>query len=162
MNLKSSTILQIVLIAGALFLFIFLYQAPRLPENVRAQEINPADQKLAQAVELVHSGQEPMRGITMIREILQEDSTNAEAHWHLAQFSIQSGQYENAIDRFKKVTMYDGDGDFSDSWFYLGRTYATVGDTANAISAFEKYKTMVEDTLIINGVDRFIQQLQNK
>ncbi|MEZ4756313.1 MAG: tetratricopeptide repeat protein [Flavobacteriales bacterium] len=134
---------------------------PRTPSGKQAAEVkalNPAEVKMAEAVALVQ-GQDPMRGIMMLREMVEEDPNNAEAHWHLGLFSIQSGQYDKALDRFRKVRDLDEAG-FPDVWFYLGRTYATLDSTDQAIECLRKYRTLTTDTVILNGVDRFLKELE--
>ncbi|MCU0318598.1 MAG: tetratricopeptide repeat protein [Flavobacteriales bacterium] len=135
--------------------------APRIPsgkEEAKVKAMSPAEVKMAEAIALVQ-GQDPMRGIMMLREVLEEDPNNAEAHWHLGLFSIQSGQYEKALDRFRKVRELDEAG-FPDVWFYLGRTYATLDSTDQAIACLKKYRTLTQDTVILNGVDRFLHELE--
>jgi len=154
---------QVLALAGALVVIVLLVLAPRIPSGKQQAEVkamSPTDVKTAEAVALVQ-GQDPMKGIMMLREVLQEDPDNAEAHWHLGLFSIQSGQYEKALERFKKVRELDEAG-FPDVWFYLGRTYATLDSTDQAIECFTKYRTLAQDTAIINGVDRFLQELKTK
>jgi predicted Zn-dependent protease len=113
---------------------------------------------MMEAVALVN-GSEPMRGIQMLRQIVEEEPDNAEAHWHLGLFSVQSGQVDKALDRFKKVRDLDAEG-FPDVWFYLGRTYATMDSIDQAISCLRKYKTLVEDTAITRQVDGFLKELE--
>jgi len=154
---------QLLALAGALVVVVLLVMAPRTPsgkQEAQAPAMSAAQAKTAEAVALVQ-GQDPMRGIMMLREILQEDPNNAEAHWHLGLFSIQSGQFDKALERFKKVRELDEQG-FPDVWFYLGRTYATLDSTDQAIACFKKYRTIAQDTAIINGVDRFLIELENK
>ncbi|MBK9146254.1 MAG: hypothetical protein IPM12_00385 [Flavobacteriales bacterium] len=112
-----------------------------------------------EAVALVN-GSEPMRGIQMLRQIVEEEPTNAEAHWHLGLFSVQSGQMDKALDRFKKVRDLDAEG-FPDVWFYLGRTYATMDSIDQAISSLRRYRDLVvEDTAITRQVDGFLEELE--
>ena len=154
---------QLLVLLGAGVLVVLLVLAPRTPSGKQmemAAAVDPAAAKTAEAVALVQ-GQDPMRGIMMLREIVEEDPANAEAHWHLGLFSVESGQFEKALDRFKKVRDLDERG-FPDVWFYLGRTYATLDSTDQAITCFEKYKTLAQDTAITNGVDRFLIELKNK
>ena len=154
---------QLLALLGALVVIVLLVMAPRTPSGKKAAEVpamDPSKAKTAEAVALVN-GQDPMRGIMMLREIVQEDPANAEAHWHLGLFSVQSGQWDKALDRFKKVRDLDEAG-FPDVWFYLGRTYATMDSTDQAIACFTKYKTLTQDTAIINGVDRFLIELKNQ
>lgn len=154
---------QLLVLAGALVVVVLLVLMPRTPSGKQAAtppSMSPAQAKLAEAVALVQ-GQEPMRGIMMLREIVQEDPDNVEAHWHLGLFSVQSGQFDKALERFKKVRDLDAEA-FPDVWFYLGRTYATLDSTDQAIACFRTYRTLTQDTAIINGVDRFLLELENK
>lgn len=154
---------QLLVLAGALVVVVLLVLMPRTPSGKQAAtppSMSPAQAKLAEAVALVQ-GQEPMRGIMMLREIVQEDPDNVEAHWHLGLFSVQSGQFDKALERFKKVRDLNAEA-FPDVWFYLGRTYATLDSTDQAIACFRKYRTLTQDTAIINGVDRFLLELENK
>lgn len=154
---------QILLIAGALILGVGLYNLPIIPQSkqqVMVEETSSDQVKLAEAVALVQ-GDNPMKGITMLREMLQENPENIDVMRHLAHFSIQSGQYEKAIERFNQILAIDT-VHYTDAYFYLGRTYATINDTASAVQCFEKYKTLVNDTVVLAGVDRFIKELRNK
>lgn len=125
-----------------------------------AQAPDPVDLRVQEAVALVN-GTEPMKGIMMLRDVLQEDPDNVEAHWQLGQFSVQSGQFDKAIERFKKVYELDPFG-HPEALFLLGRTYATLDSIEPALAAFEEFKTMVTDTAVLSGVDRFIQELNNE
>ncbi len=153
---------QLLALAGALVVIVLLLMAPRVPAGKMemAATADPIKIRTAEAVALVN-GQDPMRGIMALRDILQDDPDNVEAHWHLGLFSVQSGQYDKALDRFKKVVELAGD-DVPDAWFYLGRTYATLDSLPQAIESFEKYRTLAEDTIIINGVDSFLVELKNE
>ena len=153
---------QLLALLGALVVIVLLFLAPRTPAGKQAVEVlpmDPAEARTAEAVALVN-GQDPMRGIMMLREILQDDPNNVEAHWNLGLFSIQSGQYDKALDRFRKVLDLDS-VNYPDAWFYLGRTYATLDSNAQAIASLKKYKTLTQDTAMLNGVDRFLFELEN-
>lgn len=100
---------QLLALAGAVVVIVLLVLAPRTPsgkQQAAAPAMSPSQVKTAEAVALVQ-GEDPMRGIMMLREVLQEDPDNVEAHWHLGLFSIQSGQYDKALERFKKVRELD-------------------------------------------------------
>ena len=153
---------QWLALGGAVVLVVLLVLAPRKPSGKEKEvaAMSPIKARTAEAVALVQ-GQDPMRGIMMLREILTEDPNNVEAHWQLGLFSVQSGQYDKAIERFRKVLELDAEG-YPDAWFYLGRTYATVDSTELAIANLKKYRTLTQDTAIINGVDRFLVELENE
>lgn len=58
--------------------------------------------KLQQGIELVN-GPNPMEGITLLRELIQKDSTNVDAQYYLGLFSVKSGQLDKAEQRFETV-----------------------------------------------------------
>lgn len=153
---------QLLALGIAVVMIVLLVLAPRIPSGKEAEmaKLDPAKAKTAEAVALVN-GQEPMRGIKMLLEIVKEEPDNAEAHWNLGLFSVKSGQYDKALDRFKKVVELDADG-YPDAMFYLGRTYATLDSIPQAIASLEQYKSTSQDTAIINGIDRFLLQLKNE
>ena len=152
---------QFLALLGALAVVVLLVVLPRTPSGKSAaavKALSPAEVKMAEAIALVQ-GQDPMRGIMMLRELVEQDPDNAEAHWHLGLFSIQSGQYEKALDRFRKVRELDA-GRFPDVWFYLGSTYAALDSTEQAIECLRKYRTLTTDTVILDGVDRYLMELE--
>lgn len=154
---------QLLAVLGAVVVTVLLVLAPRKPagnEQMAAAMADPIDIRTAEAVALVN-GEDPMRGIMALREILQDDPDNVEAHWHLGLFSVQSGQYDKALERFKKVIELAGDN-VPDAWFYLGRTYATLDSLPQAIESLKKYRTLAQDTAIIGGVDRYLIELENE
>jgi len=93
--------LLVFLSIGLIVLFLLLPKHPASKEAV-ASSADPDSLKLQQAVELVN-GANPMAGITMLREMVAEDSTNVDAHYYLGLFSVKSGQLDKDIARFEKV-----------------------------------------------------------
>lgn len=153
---------QWLALAGAAVIVVLLLMVPRTPsgESEQAAAITPSKARMMEAVTLVN-GSDPMRGIMMLRQIAEEEPGNAEAHWHLGLFSVQSGQMDKALDRFKKVKELDAEG-FPDVWYYLGRTYATMDSIDQALSCLRKYRTLVvEDTAITRQVDGFLKELES-
>lgn len=99
---------QRLLLTGLIFLsiglFVLFIVLPKQPASKEQEALttDPDSLKLQQAVELVN-GENPMAGITLLREMVAEDSTNVDAHYYLGLFSVKSGQLDKAIDRFKRV-----------------------------------------------------------
>jgi len=156
-------IIPIVLVSVGMILVIGLVSAPRLPaEKQLLAEASPTDLKLMQAVGLVQAGENPMEGIAILRAILEEDSTQVDAHWHLAQFSITSRQIENASFRFEKVVQYDQDLKYPEAYFWLAQTKVALDENEEAIPLLEKYLTLETDTVVINGVHRMLDQLKTE
>ena len=102
MSKKTGLILLIIASLGLLVLFLFM---PQQPASVREKAAKPMDAdslKLMKAIELVN-GPNPMEGITILRDIVSKDDANIDAHYWLGVFSVKSGQYDKAIERFNKV-----------------------------------------------------------
>jgi tetratricopeptide (TPR) repeat protein len=160
--MKSPRQIRILLLAVAFILAVGLALAPRLPESKQIlAEATPTDLRLMQAVGLVQNSESPMEGITMLREILEEDSTQIDAHWHLAQFSITSRQIENAAFRFEKVIAFDEKRKYPEAYFWLAQTKVALGQNNEAVDLLRTYVTIETDTVVINGVNRMIDQLEN-
>ncbi len=151
---------QWLALGGAVAAVMLLLLVPRTPaaRNDQAAPITPAQARTMEAVALVN-GSDPMRGIMMLRQIAEEEPGNAEAHWHLGLFSVQSGQLDKALDRFKKVRDLDAER-FPDVWFYLGRTYATFDSVDQALACLRHYRTLLDDTAMTAKVDGFIAELE--
>jgi len=104
MPMPKQRILLSVLVLLSLGLIVLFLMLPKHPasKEVAATTMDPDSLKLQQAVELVN-GTNPMAGITLLREMVAEDSTYADAHYYLGLFSVKSGQLDKAIARFEKV-----------------------------------------------------------
>jgi tetratricopeptide (TPR) repeat protein len=94
----------IVLTALSIGLIVLFLKLPKQPASSVKEVVamNPDSLKLQQAIDLV-KGENPMEGITLLRELIQKDSTNVDAQYQLGLFSVQSGQLDKAVSRFQKV-----------------------------------------------------------
>ena len=99
----------------------------------------------------------PMQGIMMLRGILEENPENETALYNLGLLSMQSGQYEKAVERFEKLMTIDGAN--IQAGFYLAVSYFEEGDMENAKNWFEKIKTESSDPAILNSADQYLKQL---
>jgi cytochrome c-type biogenesis protein CcmH/NrfG len=50
-----------------------------------------------------------MKGIALLKEVLEEDENNTEALYYLGVFSIQSGQFDKGIGRFVTILKLEPD-----------------------------------------------------
>jgi len=152
--------IQLILVCGALLLVMGLIFAPRLPREKRVLDADPVIAQINEAVELVQNGENPMQGIMKLREILAQDSTQVDVHWHLAQFSITSQQISNAEMRFGKVIQYDTDVKYPTAFFWLAQTKMQLGKDEEAIPLLIEYLKYEKDTVVLNGVNRMLNQLK--
>lgn len=104
-------------------------------------------------------GEPPMRGITLLLEVVKEDSTNLSALTNLGYFSIQSGQYEKAKQRFEQILRIQPK--FAEAHLYLTDISLAMGDTIIAVEHIEKYKSMIENPATKQQLDEYIKKLLN-
>jgi len=150
---------------GGAFLFVVLLcLAPRLPWSVddENQELKTADARVQQAVELVQS-ENPMQGIRLLQDIVKEEPDNIEAQMQLGLFSMTSGQWLKAKERFSTVLELDEQEKFSSAHYYLARAHESLGEFDQAIASFTTYKQFVKgDDEAIRLLDQKINELKTK
>lgn len=152
---------QALALGTALVVVVLLILAPRIPAGKKeAAQVDPLKLRTAEAVALVN-GPDPMRGIMMLRELAEEDPGNAEVQWHLGMFSAQSGQFDKAAERLRKVLELDEAG-YQDAWFYLGHVYAALDSIDQALECLGTYRTLLDDPERIAELDRSMEKLANE
>jgi outer membrane protein len=104
------------------------------------------------------SSNNPMQGILMLREVLASDPKNETALFNLGMLSVQSGQYENAVERL--TTLIGVNPNHIQGQLLLGVAYMQTGNTAKARSQFEKVKDMDKDPAVQATVDSYLQDLK--
>lgn len=100
----------------------------------------------------------PMAGISLLREVTDKDPSNAYANLMLGMGGIRSGQFDKAIERFEKVLEVNPDN--LQAIFHIAETYDRKGDKQNAI---KWYKTAEEKIAIPEAKQEIkdrIKQLQ--
>lgn len=98
----------------------------------------------------------PMKGITMLREVVEKDPNNEMANFNLGILSIQSKQYEKAVPRFEKIVEMN-----PENWkarFYLGIAFKESGKKEKAKEQFELVKKLEQDPEVINIVDGYLKE----
>lgn len=100
----------------------------------------------------------PMEGIVLLQEVVKADPLHIEANKSLGLFSMQSRQFDRAIDRFKTVVSQQPD---AESYFYLATSYENIGLKNEAIAAFEKSRDLAADPTLTQFINRKIDELSN-
>ena len=91
-------------------------------------------------------------------EIAEQDPKNLKANLNLGLFSMKSGQYEKAVERFKTVISL---APSAEAWFYLASSYENLGMKPDAIGAYLKTKEIAADPNMSQFVDRKVNELSN-
>ncbi|UKJ07582.1 tetratricopeptide repeat protein [Solitalea lacus] len=125
----------------------------------KALEMDPEnlDAKTGLGICFVEATQNPMQGITLLREVVEKDPENVKANLNLGLFSMRSGQYDKAEKRFITVLKKAPSGD---AYFYLGETYRNLGQKAKAIEAYQKSKEFIVDPQFTAQIDMIIKELK--
>src|SRR5690606_1545593 len=98
----------------------------------------------------------PMAGIALLQEVVKADPDHIGANKSLGLFSMQSRQFDRAIDRFKTVVARQPD---AESYFYLATSYENIGLNREAIAAFEKSRDLAADPTLTQFINRKIDEL---
>lgn len=125
-------------------------------ERAIALDESSLEAKTGLGAAMVTGTDNPMAGIALLREVVEKDPKNLEANKTLGLFSMQSRQFDRAIDRFLTVISIKPD---AESYFYLATSYENIGLKNEAISAFQKSKEMAADPALSQFIDRRIEEL---
>jgi Tfp pilus assembly protein PilF len=154
---------RIAAAAFAILLFVLLLIAPRTPQSTEGDsalaQTDAVDDKVQEALEMVQ-GEQPMQGILRLRDILEKDPANIDAAWNLGRFSIETGQFENAILRLEQVLEYDENAKYLDTYIYLGHAYEQTGDVVNAKKNYERFLESESEPQLMEEVRKRIAGLE--
>lgn len=107
----------------------------------------------------VESGKNPMKGISLLKKIADNNPMNFDAQLNLGIFSMQSGQYDKAIARFKKSIQIKKDQ--PEVYFLLSDALSQLGKNKEAIEELETAKKIFKDPAIVQETEKRIQQIQH-
>ncbi len=125
-------------------------------EKAIAIDGNNLDAKTGLGAALVTGTNNPMAGISLLMEVVKKDPKNIQANKTLGLFSLQSRQFDKAIERFKTVSELQPD---AESFFYLATGYENIGLKNEAIAAFSKSKELAADPTLSQFIDRKVEEL---
>ena len=139
--MKRSGILAITLV-GIIMSMVLVF--PNVSKEFSDKNINRniLDTKVQSAVKMIESGEgNPMEAIFALREVVEVDSNHRDAQFYLGQFSIMSGQWNKAIDRFKKVLRINSSDEYAIeslaiARFQKGEKNGAVEDLKNYLELF--------------------------
>lgn len=99
----------------------------------------------------------PMKGITLLREVIKEDPNHENAQLNLGFLSLKSTQYDKAIDRFNIVLKINPSR--TETYIYLSQTYLQMGDSANARVNLKTFITKTKDEVAKKEAINYLQEL---
>jgi len=104
------------------------------------------------------STKSPMQGIGLLKEVLQEDPENEFALFNMGMLSIQSGQYEKAIDWLSQLTGFYPE--HVQGQLLLGVALMNTGNKDKARQQFEKVKQLDKDPAVQATADSYLKDLK--
>lgn len=175
MNSRKKQIILIALSVILVVLFLFMPEQPLetrngLKENtssVRTSaeiESSPASMKarVEKAIQTVQS-ENPMSGIQDLLALVKQDSTQIDAQYYLGLFSIQTGQFEKAVNRFEKVITFAGLKKYPNTRYQLAACLEEIGKKEASLEQLEVYLSEIEPSEVdeIEAVKKEIIRLRN-
>ncbi|MEI9919180.1 MAG: peptidase [Bacteroidota bacterium] len=126
----------------------------------KALEANPKlyDAKAKMAMTYIGGGSPPMQGIRMLREVATEDPTNEFALFSLGMLSIQSTQYDKAVEWLTKLVAVNPN--HIQGQVFLGVALVNAGEKDKARTQFEKARKMTTDPSVIASIDSYLKDLK--
>jgi len=105
----------------------------------------------------VESGGNPMKGITIIRDVAEKNPENRLASMTLGRMSIRTGQYDKAVQRFENVLTHHPED--ADAHYWLGVTYQALNDKTKTIFHFNKFVANTDNEARKNEVKAVLLNL---
>ena len=139
--MKRSGILAITLV-GIIMSMVLVFPNVSKEFSDKNTNQNILDTKVRSAVKMIESGEgNPMEAIFALREVVEVDSNHRDAQFYLGQFSIMSGQWNKAVDRFKKVLRINSSDEYAIeslaiARFQKGEKNGAVEDLKNYLELF--------------------------
>jgi len=100
----------------------------------------------------------PMKGISLIREVADRDSTNVYAQWTLGQASMYSGQLDKAADRFQRVLRLQPSN--PEAMLLLAEVEEQMGNNTEAIRWYGKLLPLINNSAMKQEVEARIANLK--
>ena len=149
----STKQIQFFILAIALVSIFLLYQLPTsVLENKESEEEIKNVVSVERALKLLE-GNNPMEGVFMFREILQNEPKNTQALYYLGLLSNNTGQYINAIERFNQLITIDSSD--KRAYLQLGISNYQLGNKEVADSLFNIVRGS-NDILLIKELELFL------
>ena len=128
--MKRSPFIAIVL---GLVLALYIYTSSVRPKRPSIKKESSLTEQIQEALSNIQNAENPqsqMKGILQMRSLSEKHPESADLQWNMGLFSMQSGQFEKATVRFKKVITLDAQR--LDAYMQLAVSYLALQDTSAA------------------------------
>jgi tetratricopeptide (TPR) repeat protein len=135
----------------------FAQNAIEFYQKALEKDADNLDAKTGLGICYVDASQNPMQGIQLLLEVVKQDPENVNANLNLGLFSMKSGQYDKAINRFETVAKTRPSAEV---YVYLAEAHEKSGNKSEAANALEKAKEYIIDPNVLRGIDEYIKTLK--
>lgn len=135
----------------------FITNAVEAFDHATKLQPNNLEAKMGLGIAYVNGGAMPMQGIALLLEVVKQEPKNHDALLNLGMFSMKSGQYDKAVQRFKTMVAIKEE---VEPYFYLAESYKQLGQKEEAIAAYEKCKELMGDPVAGQRIDEYIKELK--
>ncbi len=108
----------------------------------------------------VQGSQEPMKGVGILRQLVDSLPDNVPVLLALGRLSIQSGQFDKAKERLQKVLKIQPQN--TEALYFMAITEAQMGHNDEAVRLFEMCKLIVADKNFNKEIDEIVKSLKSK
>lgn len=133
--------------------------AKRCFEKVLSLDPKNTDARIDIASCIVESGENPMQGISMLREIEKTDSNNVRLQLSFGFFSAKSQQWEKAIKRFSKALEIDSN--YIEVHLHLADAYERKGKKDSCIKHLEIFISKTNDEMAKATIREYVNKIKN-
>jgi outer membrane protein len=127
-------------------------------EKILAKNPNNLEVKTKIAMTYFGTGEAPMQGVSLLREVLAQDPKFKPALFNMGMLAVQSSQYDKAIDWLNQLLAVSPDD--VQGHLLLGFAYMNQGDKQKAREQFEKAKQLDSDPAVQQQADAYLKDLQ--
>jgi tetratricopeptide (TPR) repeat protein len=127
-------------------------------EKELQRNANNLDVKTKMALTYFGTGEPPMQGVAILREVLAQNPKFEPALFNMGMLSVQSGQYGKAIEWLNQLLELNPDD--VQGRLLLGVSYMNQGDKLKAREQFELVKKLESDPAVQQQADAYLKDLQ--
>jgi tetratricopeptide (TPR) repeat protein len=137
-----------------------LFVAKAISNYTKVLDLNPdnLDAKTDLGACYAEGTGEPMKGIMLLRDVVSKDPNHEMAQYNLGMLSVRSGQFDKAVERFKKVLEINPQR--TQLYYYLGQIYLQEGDTSKALESYKSFMKKSEDYEAVSQVGQMVKELE--
>ena len=143
---------QIFILSLGVVMIITLYSFPKYVVGENNLNTTESIENVENALKLIESNN-PMEGVFMLRKILEKEPKNKEAIFNLGVLSIQSRQFNKAIERFNQLLIIDSLD--KRAYLHLGISNFELGNEEEANFFFDKVLKS-KNNLLIEQLNLFL------